>query len=170
MSQIASRANKIRYRKTANDIFITPLELAKKHIDMIDVREGELWLDPCKNNGSYYNQFPENVDKDYCEILEDKDFFSYEGEPDVIIQNPPYSILNDWFQKNIDLNPRVVSMLIGIHNLTLKRWRMMEKAGYGITKFRLLKVKEWFGLSLLIVFEKGKKNIIEYDDITYKSK
>tara|TARA_E500000318_G_scaffold13276_1_gene12389 strand:+ start:5266 stop:5778 length:513 start_codon:yes stop_codon:yes gene_type:complete len=167
---LASRCAKIKTRSKANDVFITPLELAKKHIDMIDFKEGDLVLDPCKNDGSYYNQFPENVEKDYCEILEDKDFFSYEGEPDIIIQNPPYSMLTNWFQKNLDLKPRIFSMLIGIHNLTLKRWRMCREAGYGITKFKLLKVKEWFGLSLIVVFEKDKEDIIEYDDTLFSGK
>ena len=61
-------------RKEANDIFITPIELAKKHIEMIEFNENEKWLDPCKNDGSYYNNLP-NDNKDYCEILENKDFF-----------------------------------------------------------------------------------------------
>ena len=50
----ASRCNNIKSRPKPNDVFITPVELAKKHIDMIDYEEDDLWLDPCKNNGSYY--------------------------------------------------------------------------------------------------------------------
>ena len=66
--------HKIKQRNKANDVFITPLELAKKHIDMIDYKDEDMWLDPSKNNGSYYNQYPSDK-KDYCEILEDKDLF-----------------------------------------------------------------------------------------------
>ena len=40
---------------------------------MIDAEYSNcVWLDPCKNSGSYYNQFPSECGKDYCEILEDK--------------------------------------------------------------------------------------------------
>ena len=77
--------HKIKQRTKANDVFITPLELAKKHIDMIDYKDEDMWLDPSKNNGSYYNQYPSDK-KDYCEILEDKDFYNYQGNPDIICE------------------------------------------------------------------------------------
>jgi hypothetical protein len=157
----------IKNRKTANDVFITPLELALKHINMIDAQPGDKWLDPCKNDGSYYNQLP-TQHKDYCEILEDKDFFKYDGKPDIIIQNPPYSLMNKWIEKNIELNPRVISFLIGIGNLTTKRIELLEKAGYGLTKMKMLKVWKWYGMSVLVVFEKNKKPIIEFDRKIYR--
>ena len=152
----------IQNRKTANDIFITPKELSKIHIDLIDYKENDLWLDPCKNNGSYYDQFP-NDNKDWCEILDDKDFFQYSGSPDIIIQNPPFSLINKWIDKNIELKPRVISFLIGLMNLTMKRVATLEEAGYGLTKFHIVSVYSWFGSSVLVVFEKDKKSIITYN-------
>tara|TARA_R110001632_G_scaffold96148_1_gene202384 strand:+ start:47 stop:544 length:498 start_codon:yes stop_codon:yes gene_type:complete len=163
----ASSSHTIKKRKNANDIFITPLELAKKHIDLIPYNENDMWLDPCKNDGSYFNQFPTD-NKEYCEILEDKDFFNYQGEPDIIIQNPPYSVLDIWIKKNIELNPRVISFLIGIGNLTTRRIEMFENAGYGITKMKMLKVWKWYGMSLIVVFEKDKQSIIEFDRKVYR--
>jgi hypothetical protein len=161
-------SHKIKNRKESNDVFITPLELAKKHIDLIDYKPDDIWLDPCKNNGSYYNQFP-NDNKDYCEILEGKDFLEYDSYVDIICQNPPYSILNKWIEQNIKLNPRVISFLIGIGNLTHKRIQILENAGYGLTKMKMLKVHLWYGMSCIVVFEKGKKSIIEYDRKRYYS-
>jgi hypothetical protein len=163
----SSVSHKIRSRKEANDIFITPLDLAKKQIDMIDYNDNEIWLDPCKNNGSYYNQYP-NDNKDWCEILDNKDFFEYDKKVDIICQNPPYSIINKWIDKNISLNPRVISMLIGNNNLTTKRVETLEKAGYGLTKLKMLKVYSWYGMSCIVVFEKNKKSIIEYDRKIYR--
>jgi len=157
----------IKKRTSPNDVFITPKELAQKHIDLIPYNENDLWLDPCKNDGSYFNQFP-TENKEYCEILENKDFFEYQGNPDIIIQNPPYSILDIWIKKNIDLNPRVISFLIGIGNLTTRRIEWLEKAGYGITKMKMLKVFKWYGMSVIVVFEKGKKSIIEFDRKVYR--
>ena len=165
MSSAISR--NIKNRKNANDVFITPLELAKKHIDMIDYKDNDVWLDPCKNDGSYYNQFP-NDNKDYCEILDDRDFFQYDSDVDIIVQNPPYSLMDKWINKNIELNPRIISMLIGIGNLTTKRIQALENAGYGLTKMKMLKVYKWYGMSCIVVFEKGKKSIIEYDRKVYR--
>ena len=74
----------IKNRKKANDVFITPLELSKVHIDFIPDKykwsTSDMWLDPCKNSGSYFDQFPEGVDKNWCEILDDIDFFDYVGD------------------------------------------------------------------------------------------
>jgi len=159
--------HKIKQRKVAKDVFITPKELAKSHIDMIDGKPDDIWLDPCKNDGSYYDQFP-TESKEYCEILEDKDFFLYDGSPDIIIQNPPYSLMDKWIKKNIELKPRVISFLIGLGNLTARRIEMFEKAGYGLTKLRMLKVWSWFGMSVLVVFEKDKQSIIECDRKVYR--
>lgn len=155
-------SHSIKHRKKANDVFITPLALAKSHIDMIDAREGDLWLDDAANNGSYYTQFPTD-NKDFCEILEGKDFLEYDGKPDIICGNPPYSILDKWFKKVIELNPRVYSCLIGVGNLTARRIEWFQQAGYGIKKLRMLKVYSWYGMSYIVVFEKGCDSIMEID-------
>lgn len=160
-------SHKIKARENAKDIFITPLDLAKKHIDMIEYKQNDKWLDPCKNNGSYYNQIPSD-NKDWCEVLDNKDFFTYDGKPDIIIQNPPYSIIDKWIKKNIELNPRVISLLIGVGNLTARRVEMLEDAGYGLTKMKILKVFRWYGMSVCVVFEKNKQSIIEYDRKVFK--
>ncbi len=164
----ASSSRIIAKRTKANDIFITPLDLAKNHIDMIDYDDQEIWLDSCRNDGSYYNQFP-NENKDWCEILDNKDFFEYSGHCDIIIQNPPYSLMDKWIQKNIELKPRIISMLIGIGNLTTRRIEILENAGYGLTKMKMLKVFSWYGMSCIVVFEKEKKSIIEFDRKVYRS-
>ena len=160
-------SRKIKERKTPKNVFITPLDLAKKHIDMIDSVDTDLWLDSSKNSGSYYNQFP-TENKDYCEILEGIDFLEYHGEPDVICDNPPYSMLDSWFKKVIELQPRVYSCLIGINNLTTRRIEWFEKAGYGIKKLKMLKVYDWFGMSYIVVFEKGCNSIIDIDRKVYR--
>ena len=167
MSVTSNVSHKIKKRKSANDVFITPLDLAKKQIDMIDYNDNEIWLDPCKNNGSYYNQYP-NDNKDWCEILDNKDFFEYDKKVDIICQNPPYSIFDLWIKKNIELEPRIISMLIGINNLTARRIEWLEKAGYGLTQLKMLKVFTWYGMSCIVVFEKNKKSIIEYDRTIYR--
>ena len=69
----SSSSHQIKKRDNANDVFITPLELAKKAIDMVDYQENFVWYDPFKNSGSYYNQFPSECEKEWSEILDGKD-------------------------------------------------------------------------------------------------
>ena len=165
----SSTSHKIKQRAKPKDVFITPRKLAKAQIDMIPTNPNEVWLDPCRfnENGSYYSQFHNN--KDFCEISEDKDFLCYDQEIDVICGNPPYSMLDKWFKKSIELNPRIISYLIGINNLTARRLEWFTDSGYGLTKMRMLKVSEWYGMSLICVWEKGGEQIMEFDRTIWKN-
>jgi hypothetical protein len=49
-------SHNIKKRHDPKDVFITPLKLAKKHIDMIEYEDTDIWFDPFKNSGNYYNQ------------------------------------------------------------------------------------------------------------------
>ena len=160
-------SHSIKKRDNPNDVFITPYDLAKTHINMIHTNNEDIWFDPFKNNGVYYNQFPTDK-KVWTEILEEKDFFSYEGSVDIICSNPPYSCIDKILEKSISLKPRVISYLIGINNLTAKRVEMMENAGYGITKLHMCKIYKWYGMSLIVVWELNTKSIISYDRNVWK--
>ena len=157
----------IKKRDTPNDVFITPVELAKTHINMINSAPDDVWLDPFKNSGNYYNQFP-TENKEYTEILEGKDFFDYDKNVDVICSNPPYSMIDKVLEHSVKLQPRVISYLIGVNNLTAKRMEYMTDNGYSITTLHICKVYKWYGMSLLVVFEKGKPSIITYDRVVWK--
>ena len=154
----SSTSHKIKSRTTGNDVFITPRKLAKLHIDMIpQIYHEDTWLDPCKNDGSYYDQFPESVGGEYCEILEGEDFFLRTKCDDVvIIGNPPYSILDAWLKHTIALDPDCFSYLIGQGALTTRRMEWIEKAGYTITRLHLTKVWKWYGMSYIVLCEKGE--------------
>jgi hypothetical protein len=165
MVNLSGVATSIKGRKLANDVFITPLPLAKKAIDMVGTVEGK-WLDPFKATGNYFNQFP-TENKDYTEITEDLDFFNYTSEVDVICSNPPYSLINDVLAHSVKLNPKVINYLIGINNLTPKRIEFMNTAGYYISKIHITNVKVWFGMSIIIQFEKCERNIITFDRMNY---
>jgi len=159
--------DKIKKRIIPNDIFITPLQLAKNHIDMIQYNKDDIWYDPFKNNGSYYNQFP-NKNKLWTEILDGKDFFEFNENVNIICSNPPYSLMDKVLKKSIELKPHTISYLIGIHNLTTKRIEYMENSGYYITKIHLTKVYKWFGMSVIVIWEKNKNSIIDYDRNIWK--
>jgi len=160
----------IKKRAKANDVFITPRDLALKHIQMIDYDDGDSWLDPCcydPETGSYISQFP-NDNKDWCEISKGVDFFEYTKVPDHICSNPPYSMMDSWLKKCIELEPKTISFLIGIGNLTAKRIEFMSKAGYELEKMNMMKVYEWFGMSVAVVFRKGAQPLFDIDRKVYR--
>jgi hypothetical protein len=163
----SNTSHKIKQRENPNDVFITPIKLAKYNIDMIEYKDDELWYDPFKNNGSYYNQFP-NDNKKWSEILEDKDFFTFDEKVDIICSNPPYSMIDKVLEKSVELNPRIISYLIGVNNLTAKRMEYMENNGYYITKIHMCKVFKWYGMSMIVVWEKDKKPIMSYDRVVWR--
>jgi len=167
MNEKISRS--IKKRDKANDIFITPLPLAKKHIDLIEYQDSDIWYDPFKNSGNYYNQFP-NDNKLWSEILEDNDFFEFNTEVDIICSNPPYSMLDKVIKKSIELNPHTISYLIGQNNLTAKRIETLNNAGYGLYKCVMMKVWDWYGLSYIVYFKKDKPNCIDIDRNIYYTK
>jgi hypothetical protein len=72
-------------------------------------------------------------------------------------------------EHSVKLEPRVISYLIGVSNLTAKRIEYMEKNGYNITKLHMCKVYKWYGMSLIVVFEKNKPSIITYDRVVWKN-
>lgn len=156
----------IKKRNKANDVFLTPLKLAKKHIDLIEFEDSDIWYDPFKNSGNYYNQFP-NDNKLWSEILEGEDFFEFNTEVDIICSNPPYSMINQVLKKSVSLKPRIISYLIGMGNLTTKRIEDMNNWGYGLKRIVMLKVNEWYGMSFIVIFEKGAKNCIDIDRTIY---
>ena len=163
----AKTGHSIKKRDKANDIFLTPVELAKKHIAMIDYVEGEVWYDPFKNTGNYFNNFPSPETSEWSEILEGQDFFTFNKNIDVICSNPPYSMISEVLKKCVELNPRVISLLIGMGNLTTKRIEDMNEAGYGLKNMRMLKVHQWYGMSFIVHFEKGSDNCFEIDRKIY---
>ena len=166
---LSKTGNNIKNRQKPNDVFLTPLALSQKAIDMvIDAGQYKTWLDPSRGEGSFFNQFPPSVEKDYCEITEGKDFFEYQKYNDVIIGNPPFSVWDKWLEKTISLKPLVINYVIGCMNLTPRRIEMFNDAGYGITKFHIVTVKKWFGQIFLIQLEKDKENIITFDRVCYK--
>ena len=87
--------NAIKGRKVANDVFLTPLPLVLKAIEMSSITPEMRVLDPCRATGNFYNNLPP-CKKEWAEITEGKDFFDFKDKVDLIIGNPPFSIWNKW--------------------------------------------------------------------------
>ena len=178
---MSKQGHSIVKRQSPNDIFLTPPELAKLHIDIVENLSGcipGVWYDPFKNTGNYFNQYPEyeGIEHQWGELLEGRDFLTYDpGVVDCIVSNPPYSIMNEVIDKSIRLNPKFISYLIGNMNLTPLRIKKFNDAGYVLKHLHFCKIHEWFSTSFIVTFEKymgisryiEKFNCISFDCQVY---
>jgi len=115
------------------DCVQTPVELAKQIVEHFKPH-GKI-LEPCKGNGNFLSVLPENTS--WCEILEGRDFFNYNGRVDWIITNPPYSKMRKFMQKSMEVADNIV-FLTTINHLWLKaRIRDIENANFGIKEILL---------------------------------
>jgi hypothetical protein len=71
-------------------------------------------------------------------------------------------------EHSLNLKPKIINYLIGINNLTPKRMEFMNNNGYAITKIHICKVFKWFGMSVIVQWEQGTKDIISFDRVVWK--
>ena len=164
---------KIQNRESPNDVFLTPESLVKIHLEIVKpfYKNNDKILDGFYGKGIYYNMFPtyfKDCNRDFIEIEMGKDFFEYYKKIDMIVSNPPFSQIDNVFEKSVMLNPPTISYLIGAMNLTTRRIEYMEKNGYKLVKFHLTKVFKWFGMSCIVVFSKEGNSCLSYDRIIHK--
>lgn len=95
--------------KNKNDLIYTPLNIAKQIIDLY--QPSGIILDAFMGNGAFYNQYPDNVDKDWCEINNGRDFFDYNNKVDWIITNPPYSIFDQVLEHSFKIADNIVYLV-----------------------------------------------------------
>jgi len=154
----------IKNRKEARDVFITPELLAKKLIQTHINKPEYIWFDPFKNTGNFYNNYPKENKKDWCEILDNKDFFKYDKQVDIISSNPPYSLIDKVMAHSFKIARHEVGYLIGVNNLTTCRIERANKAGFYIKYIQMFNVWKFFGFSIYVIFSKDiDKNIIDYN-------
>ena len=99
--------------KKANDDVATPIHIARKIINLFfpKIYNDEFLLDPFKGNGVFYNNFPKENPKDWCEIKEGKDFFDFNKKVDWIISNPPYSIFDEVLEHSFEIADNIVYLV-----------------------------------------------------------
>lgn len=173
--KISKKMNQIQKRENANDCFVTPVEICKKAVAMVDNKQEYVWLDPWKGTGNFYNNFPSENRKDWCEINEGRDFFEYNERVDVICSNPPFSKIDKCIDKCIELDPTYIIIVLGNLNMSPKRLQKINDKGYYLTKSHMFRVRNWFGNPYVFCFEKttiDRQNLTfdrtEYKFIEYK--
>ena len=147
------------------DKVYTPPKIAKRIIDSFDLK-GKV-LDPFKGKGAFYDNFPEIVEKDWCELDEGKDFFNYNDPVDWIVSNPPYSIFNKVIEHSFELSDNIV-YLIPINKLTSSFTRIKQLSEFGgIPKIILMSPRSIgfpFGFATgAVYFKRGYKGPMEIE-------
>ena len=157
-----------------NENHYTPEELCKTLVQLVDISPDDILLEPFMGDGAFYNHFPEENIKDWCEITKGRDFLEYEGVCDIIITNPPYADCGlgcmDWVFKCFECASKTVGILLSIkvfNSFTPLRLQKIQEKGWNITKIHICNVKKWYGRYYFIIFEQDKPSIITYDTKSY---
>lgn len=93
---------------TASDTVMTP-PLVAQYVVSHFAPIGTI-LEPARGNGAFYNAFG-SMKKDWCEITDGRDFFSYHEKVDWIITNPPYSIYDAFLKHCFEVADNVVLLV-----------------------------------------------------------
>jgi hypothetical protein len=133
------------------DIVMTNPVMAKYLIDLIELKEGDVVMEPCLGKGAFYNAIPSYAVKEFCEINEGRDYLAYQGQVDVTLSNPPFvprALFWSFHQKAMDTTRREIYWLINLSSLnvfTPKRLEEMKGKGWYIQSFHIISDKRWFG-------------------------
>jgi hypothetical protein len=152
----------------------TPQELAKQLIEKTPLTSGDKVLEPFKGEGAFYDNLPDFVEKDWCEIEEGRDFQEYDKEIDWVVSNPPFKLDNQGVRENAFYKiikyflPKVKKGIAFLGNdycfstLTPKRLKELNDGGLYLHKIVVCNVKKWRGRYFYIIFEKRKSDNYQY--------
>lgn len=118
----------LRTGNKANDKILTPRPIAKAIIDLFPLY-GTV-LDGFRGQGAFYDQFPETVKKEWCEIDDGKDFFDYTNKVDWVVSNPPYSTFDKVLEHSYEIADNIV-YLIPLSKLWTSMGRIRKMFEYG---------------------------------------
>ena len=92
---------------TPKDVVYTPPELARDVVAFF--QPTGICLDPCKGDGAFYNLFP--AGREWCEIEQGRDFYSWNTKVDWIVSNPPFSNLLAWIRHSFKVSSDIVYLM-----------------------------------------------------------
>lgn len=124
------------------DVVYTPRDLAQTVIDHF--KPTGTVLEPCRGGGHFYDAFPPDTVKHYCEIDEGLDFFDWHEPVDWIISNPPWSQFRAFNTQAMSLATNVVWIIPLVHFSGKARVRDVREMGFGFRQIVLLDTpRDW---------------------------
>jgi len=154
-------------------IVMTNPDMAKYLIGLIDFKNGDIVIEPCRGDGAFYNNLPDNVVKEWCEINEGKDFLEYQGEVDICLSNPPFvprKLFWNIMTKSMDITKREIYWLINIASLnvfTPKRLEEMKSKNWFLQSFHVVSDKRWFGRYVWLKISRTNNNVFDWNGKTF---
>lgn len=80
------------------DTYETPEWAVKCLFDLVPIRDGWTYMEPCRSSGRFYNELP--LGSAWGEIREGVDYLNTPySRVDCIITNPPYSLAQEFVEK-----------------------------------------------------------------------
>jgi len=155
---------------------LTPRELAKDLVAMIEYTPGDRFYEPFRGEGSFFDVMPEP--KDWAEIEQGRDFFTYlpfDGHCEHIITNPPFRIhgKNSFIpalERSMNISTKTIAMLINykmINSLTPIRLEQYKQKGWVITAIHIVNVKKWYGRYWFVIFRRDGSSLITWSSKNY---
>jgi hypothetical protein len=157
----------------------TPVNCAKDLLAFVPLAAGDVVIEPFRGEGAFYNNFPENVIKDWAEIKEGRDYTELQGEYDWVITNPPYRLetgvkrvnsfwfILDYFTKTARKGVAFLTNDKCFAVLTPRRMELLKNRGFAITSIVVCSIKKWRGRYFFLILEKDKDPAIKHLRINY---
>lgn len=156
-----------------NDIVYTKPEMAIYLLSTINFKKGDIVMEPCKGKGAFFDNFPKDTKKLYCEINENKDYLQFSGKVDYTISNPPFvprSLFWNFHLKAMETTNKEIYWLINMLSLnvfTPKRLEEMKEKGWFIESFQVVSDKRWFGRYIFIKITKTPSNFFSWNSKSF---
>ncbi len=154
-------------------IVMTKPDMARNLIALVDFKDGDRVIDPCRGDGAFYDNLPDNVIKSYCEINENKDYLEHKDKVDITLSNPPFvprKLFWNFMQVAMDTTDREIYWLINMCSLnvfTPKRLLEMKDKNWFINHFHIVADKRWFGRYVWVKISKIDNDFISYKNNAY---
>lgn len=159
----------------------TPEELAIELINRVDLEDNDIVLEPFKGEGSFYNNFPDNVVKHYTEIEEGLDYKDYKGNIDWVLTNPPFRLEDDkgkrvnsfyplleYYSNKVNKGIAFLANDRCFSTLTPLRLKKLEDNNIYLNKIVVCNIKKWRGRYFFIIFKKDEPSeLFDYMNINY---
>jgi hypothetical protein len=153
----------------------TPETVCKELIKEVPFEEGDKVLEPFKGEGAFYDNLPSHVNKDWCEIVDGRDFNTYTEPIDWVVSNPPFRLeskkgrvnsffyLIDYYASRVSKGIAFLGNDSCFSTLTPKRLQELnEKHDLYIHNIIVCSIKKWRGRYFFIIFKKGKSNFYKF--------
>jgi hypothetical protein len=147
----------------------TKHEMAEYLINLINFEPNSVICEPCRGSCAFYDNFPSNCIKTWCEIKEGKDYLLCNEKCDYTISNPPFvprSIFWKFHLKAMELTKKEIYWLINMYSLnvfTPNRLQLMKDKGWFINGFHVVIDKRWRGRYVFIKFSKVDNGFITWN-------